>query len=127
MGKIMGQKVVIIDTQNETISDFITLSNPASSFRPVGLGFSPDGNTLYLASIEKEVIRNVNPLGGVLPSASDYPFLQTGTIWKITKLPEKVAKSNESENKNISSFPSSFSSIIAPYSGNNSTDILKDK
>ena len=42
MGKMVGQKVVIVVPQNETVSNFITLSNPATSFRPVGLGFSPD-------------------------------------------------------------------------------------
>ena len=86
MGKIIEQKIAIIDPQNDTVKDFISLNNPVSSFRPVGLGFTPDGSILYISSIEKELIRKMTPEGGILPSTADYPFLKTGTIWKIIKI-----------------------------------------
>jgi hypothetical protein len=75
-----------------------------------------------LASIEKEVVRKVNPMGGDLPTTSDYPFLKTGTIWKITKTSNNPSNSTQSENTS-----NLLSSITAPYSGNNSTDIFNDK
>ena len=126
MGKVIGQKIAIVDPQNRTVNDFITLSSPASSFRPVGLQFTPDGSALYLASIEKEVVRKVTPMGGELPTSSDYPYLQTGTIWKIIKVSNNFTKSSSSSSSGGNE-PIISSSIDAPYSGNNSTDIFMDK
>ncbi len=112
MGKIIGQKIVMVDPNRKTISDFISLNTPVASFRPVGLGFTYDGNTLYVASIEKEVERKVTPLGGILPTTSDYPSLNTGTIWKI----ERVQSTNESS----SSIPNTNENF---HNNNNQSDL----
>lgn len=90
MGEIIGQKIVMVDPENRTVTDFISLKNPVASFRPVGLGFTPDGSALYVASIEKEVERKVTTEGGILSATTDYPFLKTGTIWKVTKNTSEV-------------------------------------
>lgn len=118
MRKIIGQKIVMVDPKDETATDFIKLSNPVYNIRPVESIFTPDGSVLYLASIEKEIIRKVNSIVGILSDTSDYPFLQTGTIWKIIKTLDNVTKSDKMIDKK-NTYPSSE----IPYS----TEILKDK
>jgi glucose/arabinose dehydrogenase len=84
MGKVIGQRVIIVDTQTKNLQDFISLNTNVPDFRPVGLQFTPDGSMLYIASIEKEQIRDVTPTGVPLPAPSDWPYLKTGIIWKVT-------------------------------------------
>jgi glucose/arabinose dehydrogenase len=85
MGQIIGQKIAIVDPNNRSMRDFIALNTNIPDFRPVGLQFSPDGSVLYIASIEKEEIRKVTPTGAPLSAPSDYPYLKTGVIWKVTR------------------------------------------
>jgi glucose/arabinose dehydrogenase len=84
MGQLIGQKVVVVDPQTSKVQDFIALNSVEPAWRPVGIQFTPDGNTLYIASIEREEVRNVTPTGTPLPSPADWPYLKTGTIWKVT-------------------------------------------
>jgi glucose/arabinose dehydrogenase len=85
MGQTIGQKVIIIDPTSLGIRDFVSLKTNIDDFRPVGLQFSPDGRELYLTSIEKHQIRDVTPTGVPLPNPEDWPFQNTGTVWKITQ------------------------------------------
>jgi glucose/arabinose dehydrogenase len=88
MGQLIGQKVVIVNPQNNKVQDFIKLNTAVPDWRPVGIQFAPDGNSLYIASIEREEVRNVTPDGVPLPSPADWPYLKTGIIWKVTRLAE---------------------------------------
>jgi glucose/arabinose dehydrogenase len=85
MGQMLGQRVVVIDTESGNFGDFISLNAPESSFRPVGLQFSPDGSSLYIASIEDHVIRKVTPTGAILDSHHEWPYALTGVIYKVWK------------------------------------------
>ncbi len=85
MGQMLGQRVVVIDTESGNFGDFISLNAPESSFRPVGLQFSPDGSALYIASIEDHVIRKITPTGAILGSHAEWPYAVTGVIYKVWK------------------------------------------
>jgi hypothetical protein len=85
MGQIIGQKVIIIDPSTLSSQSFIALNTNIDDFRPVGLQFTPDGRDLFLTSIEKHQIRDVTPTGVPLPNPEDWPFLNTGTVWKIIR------------------------------------------
>lgn len=128
MGKIIGQKIVIVDPNTRTLHDFISLKNPVASFRPVGLGFTPDGSVLYLASIEKEQERMITPKGGVLSTTTDYPFLGTGTIWKIIKILDNNTETKPAEQSlNLSNTSKTGNtSLTAPYGGINSSQIWRE-
>ena len=82
---IIGQKIIKLDTKTGNYSDFISLKQPDSSFRPVGLSFSPDGNALYIASIGKSEFRRTLPSGEPLPMPMIWMYPSTGVIWKVTK------------------------------------------
>jgi glucose/arabinose dehydrogenase len=86
MSTLLGQKVVVVDPKTKGVQDFIKLNSVDAAWRPVGLQFSPDGNTMYITSIEKEQVRDVTPGGVPLPTPSDWPYLKTGTIWKVTHI-----------------------------------------
>jgi glucose/arabinose dehydrogenase/plastocyanin len=140
MGKIIGQKIVMVDPNTKSLNGFISLNTPVASFRPVGLGFTNDGNTLYVSSIEKEVERKVTPLGGILPTTVDYPSLNTGTVWKIERIQTTNEPSsltmNANENTNTNnktdlntSTNSSFNNNLTanelmPYIGNSAKESL---
>ena len=74
---------LIIDPGTLDSQSFISLKTNIDDFRPVGLQFTPDGNDLYLTSIEKHQIRDITPTGVPLPNPEDWQFLNTGTVWKI--------------------------------------------
>jgi glucose/arabinose dehydrogenase len=57
MAQLIGQKIVVVDPKTGKVQDFIGLNTMEPDWRPVGLQFSPDGNALYIASIEKEEVR----------------------------------------------------------------------
>nr|MDQ3853005.1 hypothetical protein [Thermoproteota archaeon] len=95
MGQMIGQRVVVIDTETGGFGDFISLNAPESSFRPVGLQFSPDGSTLYIASIEDHVIRKVTPTGAILGSHAEWPYAVTGVIYKVWKEDSSPSSQNE--------------------------------
>src|ERR687898_227471 len=60
--KIVGQKVVMFNTQTNNYSDFLSLKFPDSSFRPVGTAFNKNEDVLYIASIGKVEIRTTFPM-----------------------------------------------------------------
>jgi glucose/arabinose dehydrogenase len=86
MGQIIGQRVVLFDPATFSIQNFITLNTADGTFRPTGLQFSPDGNTLYLASTGLNQVRTIAPSGAPVPFPLGLPwaFENTGVVWKIT-------------------------------------------
>jgi glucose/arabinose dehydrogenase len=84
---IVGQKVVVLNPQNKSHSDFVSLDKPDTSFRPVGIEFNKNENALYITSIGKVEIRTTLPNDNSIelsePSPWYYP--NTGIIWKVTK------------------------------------------
>src|SRR5215207_8164997 len=48
--KIVGQKVVMFNTETNNYSDFLSLKFPDPSFRPVGIAFNKNEDVLYIAS-----------------------------------------------------------------------------
>ena len=107
MGSLLGQKVVVVDLRTKKVQDFIKLNSVYSAWRPVGLQFSPDGDAIYITSIEKEQIRDVTPTDVPLHLPADWPYLKTGTIWEVTH--EEATDANNSNNTESSA-------------GNNSND-----
>ncbi|HJT47752.1 MAG TPA: hypothetical protein VJ729_06180 [Nitrososphaeraceae archaeon] len=85
MGNLIGQKVVVVDPATKKVDDFIKLNSVDAAWRPVGLQFTPDRSTMYITSIEKHQIRDVTPSDQPLPLPADWPYLKTGTIWKVTR------------------------------------------
>src|ERR671919_1970505 len=59
--KIVGQKVVMFNTQTNNYSEFLSLKFSDSSFRPVGISFNKNEDVLYIASIGKVEIRTTLP------------------------------------------------------------------
>src|SRR5690242_20190011 len=86
MGQIIGQRVAVFDPLTSSLKDFLTLNTADGNFRPTGLTFSPDGNTLYIASVGLNEVRTVSPSGATVPYPLGLPwaFENTGIIWKIT-------------------------------------------
>jgi DNA-binding beta-propeller fold protein YncE len=65
MGQIIGQRVVVVfDPSTFNLKDFLTLNTADGNFRPTGLALSPDGNTLYIASVGLNEVRTISPSGG---------------------------------------------------------------
>lgn len=85
--EIIGQKIVILDPQTKNYSNFVSLKEPDSSFRPVGLVFNENESALYIASIGKVEVRTTSPNNHniQLPESVPWYYLNTGIIWKITK------------------------------------------
>ncbi|WP_439881253.1 PQQ-dependent sugar dehydrogenase [Pontibacter sp. MBLB2868] len=88
VGKVLapvGYKVVRVDVENGTVTEFAANKGkkvaPASKLktggleRPVGLKFSPDGQSLYIVDF------------GIMETGENgpTPILKTGVIWKISK------------------------------------------
>jgi glucose/arabinose dehydrogenase len=86
MGQIIGQRVIVFNPKTMQARDFLTLNTADGDFRPTGLAFNPDGNTLYIASVGLNEVRTVAPSGAVVPYPLGLPwaFEHTGIIWKIT-------------------------------------------
>ena len=86
--EIVGQKVIRFNPQNKSYIDFISLDEPDTSFRPVGIAFNKNENVLYVTSIGKVEIRTTLPNDNSIdlsePSPWYYP--NTGIIWKVTKI-----------------------------------------
>jgi hypothetical protein len=98
---IIGQKVLLLDPKTGNFSDFISLKNIDKNFRPIGIKFNPQGDSLYVISNGKfEITADVpGPSSGLdhyktgkglYPFASlhatAWPYANTGTIWKVTKI-----------------------------------------
>ncbi|HEY6534539.1 MAG TPA: hypothetical protein VIY08_01820 [Candidatus Nitrosocosmicus sp.] len=81
----IGQKIVMLDTKTGKLDNFISLKKPDPNFRPVSITFSNDGNSMYIASIGKQEIRNTLPNGVVLPIPQTWVYQHTGIIWKVSK------------------------------------------
>ena len=90
---IVGQKVVALDPATGNFSDFLSLKNMDKSFRPVGVKFDVNGDSLYVVSIGKTEVRTEAPLnnqtsGGLYPFATvpamPWAYANTGVVWKIT-------------------------------------------
>jgi glucose/arabinose dehydrogenase len=81
---ISGQKIIKLDPNTGNFSDFISLKSNDTSFRPVGLKFSPDGSALYIASIAKVEQRSALPNGTPLPMPMIWYYPYTGVVWKVT-------------------------------------------
>jgi glucose/arabinose dehydrogenase len=88
MGQTIGQKIMIFNPKSGSMDDFISLNTADSTFRPTGIQLSPDGKSLYIASVGNNVVRTVTPTGAILPFPLGlpwaYPF--SGVIWKVTHL-----------------------------------------
>jgi len=87
--KIVGQKVVMFNTQTNNYSAFLSLKFSDSSFRPVGIAFNKKQDVLYIASIGKVEIRTTLPDDNntLLPEPLPWYYPNTGVIWKVTKIP----------------------------------------
>ena len=83
-GKIIGQKIVSINPVDGNVTDFLSLKEPDTSFRPVALAFNDKENALYISSIGKVEIKTTTDKGGNLPMPVVWPYPLTGVIWKIT-------------------------------------------
>src|SRR5215208_2511405 len=87
--KIVGQKVVMFNTETNNYSDFLSLKFPDPSFRPVGIAFNKNEDVLYIASIGKVEIRTTVPddnNNALLPEPLPWYYPNTGVIWKVTKI-----------------------------------------
>ncbi len=81
----IGQKIVMLDTKTGKLANFVSLKKPDPSFRPIGITFSNDGNTMYIASIGKQEVRHTLPNGAPLPIPQTWVYQHTGVIWKVSK------------------------------------------
>jgi glucose/arabinose dehydrogenase len=73
-GTIIGQNVVRINVDNKTISEFLSLNNATTGFRPTDAVFSQNGTALYVVDWG-----NVSfTINGPVTTPN------TGVVWKIT-------------------------------------------
>jgi glucose/arabinose dehydrogenase len=85
MGRLVGQKVAMFDPDTGTLDSFIEPTVADATFRPVGLQFSPDGSSLFVASIENHEVRKVTPTGAILATHEEWPYAMSGVIWKVSR------------------------------------------
>lgn len=71
---IIGQNVVHVNINNKTISDFLTLKQSTTSFRPTDIVFSRNGSALFIVD------------WGNVSFTKGYPSTipNSGIVWKIT-------------------------------------------
>jgi glucose/arabinose dehydrogenase len=90
---IVGQKVVMLDPNTGNHTDFLSLNSIDKSFRPVGVKFDLQGDSLYVVSIGKTEVRTNVPVNnqtssGLYPFATipamPWTYANTGVVWKIT-------------------------------------------
>lgn len=81
---IIGHKVYLVNPMNGTFSEFLSVEREPSTFTPVGLEFSKDGNTLYIADLGKLELRDTLPNGIPLNKTVTWPYPYTGVVWKVT-------------------------------------------
>ena len=72
-GTTVGQNVVRVNIDNNTVSDFLTLKNPTTKFRPTDVVYSQNGTALYI--VDWGNLREPGP-GDTIP--------KSGVVWKIT-------------------------------------------
>ncbi len=63
------------------------MKSPDQSFRPVGIKFNPNGKVMYIASIGDYSVIKITPNGALLPMPTQWPYLHSGIIWKVTYQP----------------------------------------
>lgn len=80
----VGGKVIAVDPETGNFTDFVSLNTNNINFRPVGIAFNDDENSLYIASISKFHIRMMAPNGAPLPEPTPWGYPFTGVIWKVT-------------------------------------------
>jgi glucose/arabinose dehydrogenase len=73
-GEIIGQNIVHVNIDNKTITDFLTLKNTTTSFRPTDVVFGQNGNALYVVD-----------WGNLSFSENPPTTPKTGVVWKITQ------------------------------------------
>jgi hypothetical protein len=90
---IVGQKIVMLDPNTGNHTDFLSLNSIDKSFRPVGVKFDLQGDSLYVVSIGKTEVRTNVPVNnqtssGLYPFATipamPWAYANTGVVWKIT-------------------------------------------
>jgi glucose/arabinose dehydrogenase len=86
MGQLIGQKVIVIDPVTGQIGKFISINTADESFRPAGIKFSPDGKSLFIASVGNNEVRTLTPKGAIFPFPMGQPWTypNTGIIWQVT-------------------------------------------
>lgn len=73
-GTIIGQNVVRVNTDNKTISDFLSLNNSTTEFRPTDPLFSQNGTALYIVDWGDVSFTTSGPVTSP----------NSGVVWKIT-------------------------------------------
>jgi glucose/arabinose dehydrogenase len=74
-GTTVGQNVVRVNIDNKTISDFISLKNPTTLFRPTDIEFNKEGTAMYI--VDWGNLREPGP-GDTIPNS--------GIVWKVTPI-----------------------------------------
>lgn len=72
-GTTVGQNVVHVNIDNKTVSDFISLKNPTTLFRPTDIEFNKEGTAMYI--VDWGNLREPGP-GDTIPNS--------GIVWKVT-------------------------------------------
>jgi glucose/arabinose dehydrogenase len=73
-GVIIGQNVVRVNVDNKTISEFLSLNNATTGFRPTDVVFSQNGTALYVVDWGNLSFTNTGPV--TTPNS--------GVVWKVT-------------------------------------------
>jgi hypothetical protein len=65
--------------------DFVSLKKPNSSFRPVGVSFNSNENSLYIISIGKVEVISKSPLNSNIKLKEPPPWYypNTGVVWRV--------------------------------------------
>ena len=71
-GTIIGQNIVHVNIDNKTISDFLTLNEVTTAFRPTDVVFNQNGTDLFVVDWGNVIY----PPGKTIPNS--------GVVWKIT-------------------------------------------
>ena len=109
----IGQKIVMLDTKTGKNENFVSLYKPDSSFRPIGITFNNNGDSMYIASIGKQEVRSTLPNGTPLPIPQTWVYQNTGTIWKVSKNDSALTTSSSTQftpiqKQNITLSPKDF-------------------
>jgi hypothetical protein len=100
----------MLDPETGNQTDFITLKKIDKTFRPIGVKFNPQGDSLYVISNGKfEITTDVpGPPSGLdnyrtgkglytfaSLHATAWPYANDGVIWKVTKINNNNATGND--------------------------------
>jgi glucose/arabinose dehydrogenase len=73
-GVIIGQNVVRVNVNSNTVSEFLSLNNATTAFRPTDVVFGQNGTALYIVDWDNVSFTNTGPV--TTPNS--------GVVWKIT-------------------------------------------